>query len=1614
MSNIEAKFDKYLDSLSISRARKDRVKTHWNKYLRYLKERFNKAKPDMHDDPLKSVLVSAYVDRVARKSPTGSRAQSIRSSFDAFRSYLNREKILEKKQSELQEQYKSLLLRYLSDLDQKNTASATIRNYQADLLQSFLFLSSSYKDHDIRREKRLPDQFERDYQIHLKNTLHLSDSSIRRKMSTLNSFLHWAEKRGHCMKAAAVFDLTDRQDVIESPSTLPSFSADREIAVEEHPMPAAKHFHGTLSFISLLLTLIFTGTLYYRIQSMEAIPSKPHIASSPAGSVLRYEGRLTDESGRSIIEKTTATFRLWDDQRDGTIVYDSQQCVIEPDQNGIFSVLIGSSCGKNIPANLLTGHLPLYLGITLGDGDEFSPRQAIATASLTENSLKLAGLQTENPASTMSIPYINANGRLSISAASPVVESQKGVFTLEGQSMVLRTTERTGGSITLSPDDLGTVNVVFTDSLGRDSGGMMNIRNTNMITGTLLSLRGSVLTSGYNFIDLQSGNDATSRFRVDAGGNTTIGGSLSIENALEASSGGILMKTDMVNTGLTYDGGLGIYGSKGNPVPVPVDFTRPTRIEFGFKISAEAMYADINLSEDRLKFYRVFWNPDATMGISVCTPTCSIRATSSLIRNESIWHHGYIEFTAGTLHWNIDNNKAKISVRESPELPAMQKAYMRFSHTLPAISQLRVSQTESTILSSGNAQIGSSLVAAGNIMSEGQIRTGNFSSEPTTAGSGATYFNTTDNMLYYWNGTSWVSDAFWKREGNSLYPHPLYAANLNLGIGTTTPEARLHVQDASQEQLRLSWDTTHFARFVASSSGTLAIDPNDDLLVAGDLSIGDGGLFYPSENATHAQQSHYYLTADTSGGGQIRTNALGFGASGSDFAEVFVTQEPVEVGDVVTLGNTQIQQSIYSIAKSDTAYSDKIIGVVTDRAAFIGGLNSETAGKPTATVGILGRVPIHVSAENGPIQRGDPLASSGIPGYAMRATERGPVIARALEDFSPADSSARSTILSFVQSGWFEPSGPVDIAGNLLLDDPGLGELVVGKAQSIYHSSKSSANQLFMRSANFLSLQTENLEAAKATIRETLHAAQITTSTMLADTIYVRNSANVGKLKTALIEPPQDEADLTVRLPDTVDGFGRLLIENDSANIVASIDSAGNATFSGTIQAESGTFSGIDIDQDASIAGTLYAKSIVSDDFQSLQSSFSALLARFNTPSTTEAPDSPATPSPTPPTELSAIEPILSIAPVASAALPDNQQENYQSDVEIANVSLASPDNLIDQLPSQLDSLHSLQDRVNNFMASSSAFIASAEAIKGNFPLRISETIQIPPNLRIDSLFVTGSTTLADTAVAGQLFVDGSLLLENNSIRSLSETLSFTAEKAISLMGDKLIVDASGNLTTSGWLIAQKGVLTNRIASSDGTVTIDIGKTHPLPEKDDHTSLTDNIHHQDNPISLPRIGAPAEPNESFGTLMIQGNDETPVTTIDSTGNVTTEGRLTASEADIRGTLHADKISLDQTPTASSSGNYSISAADHFINQGINAPAVYAVTSAGAATIPAGSHELYIYYSGISENSLLYITPTSPTQNRTLFVADKKKGSHAVIGLDVAISTPIQFNWWIIN
>ena len=76
-------------------------------------------------------------------------------------------------------------------------------------------------------------------------------------------------------------------------------------------------------------------------------------------------------------------------------------------------------------------------------------------------------------------------------------------------------------------------------------------------------------------------------------------------------------------------------------------------------------------------------------------------------------------------------------------------------------------------------------------------------------------------------------------------------------------------------------------------------------------------------------------------------------------------------------------------------------------------------------------------------------------------------------------------------------------------------------------------------------------------------------------------------------------------------------------------------------------------------------------------------------------------------------------------------------------------------------------------------------------------------------------------------------------------------------------------------------------------------------------------------------------------------------------------------------------------------------------------------------MPAGAIDLIFYNDQITANSLIYITPTTPTQNNNLYVAYKEGCTQTQfpdptckkfvkVSIDTKINTDVKFNWLIIN
>jgi len=109
-------------------------------------------------------------------------------------------------------------------------------------------------------------------------------------------------------------------------------------------------------------------------------------------------------------------------------------------------------------------------------------------------------------------------------------------------------------------------------------------------------------------------------------------------------------------------------------------------------------------------------------------------------------------------------------------------------------------------------------------------------------------------------------------------------------------------------------------------------------------------------------------------------------------------------------------QTIAKLTKSSFAYQGPVSGIVSNNYSDFtsGGDNVKPEDNPMP-VALVGRVPVNVTNENGPIKTGDFITTSSSAGKGMKATLAGRVIGMALADFNGVDGQ----VMVQVTNSWY-------------------------------------------------------------------------------------------------------------------------------------------------------------------------------------------------------------------------------------------------------------------------------------------------------------------------------------------------------------------------------------------------------------------------------------------------------------------------------------------------------------------------------------------------------------------------------------------------------------------
>jgi len=194
----------------------------------------------------------------------------------------------------------------------------------------------------------------------------------------------------------------------------------------------------------------------------------------------------------------------------------------------------------------------------------------------------------------------------------------------------------------------------------------------------------------------------------------------------------------------------------------------------------------------------------------------------------------------------------------------------------------------------------------------------------------------------------------------------------------------------------------NYNNFGGGTPGQGAIATSGDVYIRGDFEVD--GVAYLSGGTAWTQGDFAEnipvraLTLDEIFSNQeINLNNTSTASSTHDIQnDIDFTTLPEE-GDVLVLD----EQEEWTAVKSSTTNSNKILGVVsTDPAGILRG-DLQRAGKEVRPLSLTGTIPVKVSLENGPIEKGDLLTTSSRPGYAMKANSKSAgILGIALENYT--------------------------------------------------------------------------------------------------------------------------------------------------------------------------------------------------------------------------------------------------------------------------------------------------------------------------------------------------------------------------------------------------------------------------------------------------------------------------------------------------------------------------------------------------------------------------------------------------------------------------------------
>lgn len=290
----------------------------------------------------------------------------------------------------------------------------------------------------------------------------------------------------------------------------------------------------------LIIVTVISAKLLYQTWYGEPNPNQSVLSAQDIAPprTLSFQGRLLDNENNPITAETPLRFTLYNSPTaSGSALLWEEEQDIKPDQNGNFSATLGENVRLN--QDLFTNNPSLYVGITVGDNQELSPRQQIPTTDYSANSQSVEGLKpiTDSPNAAQNVLLaLDSSGNLTIGGNSThTFQATGGQFNLSGQMLSLTTNPGSNGNIKIAPDGSGIIDLEKPLQNASNNIGPSGVSGAVEVDDILSvfanqSSQSALIVNQNGTGDIISGSShGNDKFKLDNNGNEYIGGNLVLD-----------------------------------------------------------------------------------------------------------------------------------------------------------------------------------------------------------------------------------------------------------------------------------------------------------------------------------------------------------------------------------------------------------------------------------------------------------------------------------------------------------------------------------------------------------------------------------------------------------------------------------------------------------------------------------------------------------------------------------------------------------------------------------------------------------------------------------------------------------------------------------------------------------------------------------------------------------------------------------------------------------------------------------------------------------------------------------------------------------------------------